>query len=229
MGVFVLLLTLYATQYSGNTLIGFAGKAYREGFTTLVSVTFMISVIGAYLIFAPKLYRLSRKENFITIGDYIHHRFKCRIFTTIAVIICIISLSNYIVTNLKAIGFVIEIVTDSRISFSTGIIALSVIMVIYETLGGLRSVAWTDVIQGLILLGGILFLLIAVEYQYGGITNTSEYLLNSKPEFWRPPDIEDKISWLSTLLIVFFSMSIYPAGNTENLCSKERNHTEKFA
>ena len=210
MGFFVLLLTLYATQYSGNTLIGFAGKAYREGFTTLVSVTFMISVIGAYMIYAPKLYRLSRKENFITIGDYIHHRFKCRIFTTIAVIICIIALSNYIVTNLKAIGFVIEIVTDSRISFSTGIIALSVIMVIYETLGGLRSVAWTDVIQGLILLGGILFLLIAVEYQYGGITNTSEYFLNSKPEFWRPPDIEHKISWLSTLLIVFFSMSIYP-------------------
>ena len=53
MGVFVLFLTLYATQYSGNTLIGFAGKAYREGFTTLVSVTFMIAVIGAYLIFAP--------------------------------------------------------------------------------------------------------------------------------------------------------------------------------
>ena len=65
MGVFVLLLTLYATQYSGNTLVGFAGKAYREGFTTLVSVTFMMSVIGAYLLFAPKLYRLSRKEKFL--------------------------------------------------------------------------------------------------------------------------------------------------------------------
>ena len=41
MGVFVLFLTLYATQYSGNTMIGFSGRAYRQGFTTLVTVTFM--------------------------------------------------------------------------------------------------------------------------------------------------------------------------------------------
>ena len=30
MGVLVLFLTLYATQYSGITLVGFAGRAYRE-------------------------------------------------------------------------------------------------------------------------------------------------------------------------------------------------------
>ncbi len=40
MGFFVLFLTLYATQYSGNTLIGFAGKAYRNGFTSLVCCIF---------------------------------------------------------------------------------------------------------------------------------------------------------------------------------------------
>ncbi len=210
MGVFVLFLTLYATQYSGNTLIGFAGQAYRQGFTALVSVTFMISVIGAYLIFAPKLYRLSREFNFITIGDYIQHRFNCRIFTTFAVILCMIALSNYILTNLKAIGYVTEIVTDSRISFATGIIGLSVIMVIYETLGGLRSVAWTDVVQGLILLAGVILLFIAIEYQYGGVSSTSEYLISSKPEFWAPPDGEQKIKWLSVLLIVFLGIPIYP-------------------
>ena len=32
-GFLVLLLTLYATQYSGNTLFGFTGKAYRIGFS----------------------------------------------------------------------------------------------------------------------------------------------------------------------------------------------------
>ena len=31
MGGFVLFLTLYATQYSGNTMIGFSGRAYRQG------------------------------------------------------------------------------------------------------------------------------------------------------------------------------------------------------
>ncbi len=59
MGVAVLFLTLYATQYSGNTMIGFAGKAYRGGYQSLVMVVFMSSVIGAYLLYAPKLFKLS--------------------------------------------------------------------------------------------------------------------------------------------------------------------------
>ena len=62
MGLFVLFLTLYATQYSGNTLIGMAGKSYRQGYVFIVSVTFMMSVIGAYMIYAPKLHRLSKKH-----------------------------------------------------------------------------------------------------------------------------------------------------------------------
>ncbi|MBS1259057.1 MAG: hypothetical protein MAG551_02123 [Candidatus Scalindua arabica] len=53
MGLFVLFLTLYATQYSGNTLIGMAGSSYRQGYLFLVSVIFMMSVIGAYLIYDP--------------------------------------------------------------------------------------------------------------------------------------------------------------------------------
>jgi len=227
MGFFVLFLTLYATQYSGNTLIGFAGKAYREGFMTLVSVTFMMSVIGAYLLFAPKLYRLSKKEKFITIGDYFQYRFKSRLFTSIAVIICVIALGNYILTNLKAIGYIVEIVTDSKVSFATGIIALSVIMVIYESLGGLRSVAWTDVIQGLFLLFGCIFILLTIEYQYGGITKTSQFLIETKPQYWVPPTGEMKISWLSTLLIVFFSMSLYPHAIQRIYAAKDEKTLKK--
>ena len=209
-GFFVLFLTLYATQYSGNTLIGFAGKAYREGFTTLVSVGLMMSAIGAYLVFAPKLFTLSRKYHFITIGDYIQQRFSSRLLTTIATIICIVALSNYILTNLKAIGHIVEISTASKVSFTTGVIFLSLIMVVYESLGGLRSVAWTDVIQGVLLLIGCLLILVAIEYQYSGISNTTEYFINNKQELWKPPTFKQKLTWLSTLVIGFFGVSIYP-------------------
>lgn len=36
LGGFVLLLTLYATQYSGNTLLGYPGEAYRRGFVWIM-------------------------------------------------------------------------------------------------------------------------------------------------------------------------------------------------
>lgn len=210
MGFFVLFLTLYATQYSGNTIVGYAGKAYRDGYTILVSVTFMMSVIGGYLLFAPKLYRLSKKYNFITVGDYIQHRYKSRVLTVVAVILLIVALGNFILTNLKAMGHIVEASTGGQIPFVYGVLALSLIMVIYETLGGLRSVAWTDVIQGIILLFGCALIFIAIEYQYGGLTSTAQYFITERPDAWAPPTWEEKRVWLSTLLIVMFGISIYP-------------------
>ena len=210
MGLFVLFLTLYATQYSGNTLIGMAGKSYRQGYAFLVSVTFMMSVIGAYLIYAPKLHRLSKKKKFITIGDYIEHRYGSPVLTMFITIVCIITVGSYILTNLKAIGYIVESTTGGRITFVQGIIALSLIMVIYETLGGMRSVAWTDAIQGVLLIAGCLFIFCGIEYQYGGISAVAENLITSRSEMWHPPDLAQKRLWLSTIIIIFFGISIYP-------------------
>ena len=210
MGVFVLFLTLYATQYSGNTLIGFTGQAYREGFTALVTVTFMTVIIGAYLIFAPKLYRLSKEHNYITVGDFIQHRFQSTTLTVTITVIAIIALGNYILTNLKAIGFIIVAATGGQVSFAQGIIVLSLIMVIYETLGGMRSVAWTDMIQGVLLLFGVFFIFITIQSEYGGLAKMSEQIKNIRPDFWQPPDWGGKRLWLSTIIIVFFGISVYP-------------------
>ena len=210
MGLFVLFLTLYATQYSGNTLIGMAGKSYRQGYAFLVSVTFMMSVIGAYLIYAPKLHRLSKKNKFITVGDYIEHRYRSPILTIFITIVCIITVGSYILTNLKAIGYIVEATTGGRVTFVQGIIALSLIMVIYETLGGMRSVAWTDAIQGILLIAGCIFIFWGIEYQYGGISAVAEKLVSSRSEMWHPPDFAQKRLWLSTIIIIFFGISIYP-------------------
>ena len=207
MGFIVLFLTLYATQYSGNTLIGFAGRAYRNGFTALVTVTFMCSVIGAYFIFAPKLFQLSRKYKFITIGDFIQFRYKSTFLTIVVTVLSIIALGNYIVTNLKAIGIIVEATTGGAVSFVNGIILLSLIMVIYESLGGMRSVAWTDMIQGILLLLGVVFIFGLVQVYYGGLVASQ---IQSNTDFWSPPDWSGKRLWFSTIVILFAGISVYP-------------------
>ena len=106
LGLFVLFLTLYATQYSGLTLIGFVGNVYRTGYFFLVSVTFSMSILGAYLVYAPKFHRLSRQHGYITVGDYIQQRFGSTVLTTLSAVLFIIALGNYILSNLKAIGYI---------------------------------------------------------------------------------------------------------------------------
>ena len=209
-GVTILFLTMYATQYSGNSLIGFAGSSYRNGFFFLVSFTFMIAIVGGYMLYAPKLYALSQKHRFITIGDYIRHRYEHKLLTNIIVLIGILALSNYMLTNLKAIGYILDYVTGGSIGFAEGIIAMAIIMVIYETLGGMRSVAWTDAIQGVLLLAGVLIIFGVIWVQYGSLSSNEALLLQVKSEFFRTPFLADKIQWLSILIMIFFGISVYP-------------------
>src|SRR5699024_12573948 len=46
LSVMVLFFTFYATQYSGNNIIGYAPEGYRAGFEWLQSITFMVLEIG---------------------------------------------------------------------------------------------------------------------------------------------------------------------------------------
>ncbi len=210
LGLMVLLLTLYATQYSGNTMLGFVGNAYRQGFQFLVSVTFMMSIIGFYLVYAPRLQRLAKKKHYVTMGDYLQDRFGSAPLTIFATALGIVALGNYVLTNLKALGLLVETITGIPGSYSTGIMVLAVVMLAYELLGGLRSVAWTDVLQGVILMIGVFTIFVAVQIHYGGLPAAAETIHETRPEVLRAPDFSEKVKWLFNILIVGIGISMYP-------------------
>ena len=210
MGFLVLFLTLYATQYSGNTLFGYTGKTYRIGFEWSVSVLFMFSIIAGYLLFAPRLVLLARKMDFITPGDYISHRFKSPFLTLLSTILMIYALGNYTLAQLKAMGAAVEGITDGMVSSDYGIVGLAVIMVVYETLGGMRSVAWTDVIQGLVLLTGFLLLLFTIPALGGGLTSVVEKVGRLEPPKVEVPSLEGCNTWISYVFLLGCGAAIYP-------------------
>jgi SSS family transporter len=210
MGFGVLFLTLYATQYSGNTMFGYTGKSYRIGFEWTVSVLFMFSIIAGYLLFAPRLVVIARKFQFITPGDYIRERFGSRRLTLLATILMIYALGNYTLAQLKAMGAAVEGITDGRIGSEYGIVALAIIMVVYETLGGMRSVAWTDVIQGVVLLLGFTILLFLVPALGGGLQSVVDQLSVERPQMVEVPSLETCNTWISFILLLGCGAAIYP-------------------
>lgn len=123
---------------------------------------------------------------------------------------CVTALANYILTNLKAIGYIIVAVTGGVIPFAIGIIVLSLIMVIYESLGGMRGVAWTDIIQGIILLFGVVIIFITIQSEYGGLAFISDQLTKTGAEKFSAPTWFEKRTWISTIALGFFGISIYP-------------------
>lgn len=209
-GPFVLFMTLFATQYSGNTLIGYAGRAYREGFQFIAAPMFMMMVIGGFLFYGPKLYRLSASKGYVTTSDFIQDRYGYRPLSLLTSALGMVALCNYILTNLLAMGLLVETASGGRFVLWEGIIALSFVMVLYETLGGMRGVAWTDVVQGVLLLVGCAVIFLVLNFRYDAYNVLSTDLKANYPSFWEPPTWRSNLNWLSTLILLGFSISVYP-------------------
>jgi solute:Na+ symporter, SSS family len=212
-GLIVIFLTLYATQYSGNTLFGYSGKTYRVGYAWIMSIHFMTAIVACYMIYAPRLYARAKKYNYITPTDYLHHRFNSNWINVIATLIMIVVLSNYLLAQLMAMGRAMQGLSsaDPNVAYQQGVILLTLIMVIYGTLGGIRAVAWTDVIQGIVLMIGFIILLFMLFKQFGPISlaTTAIQQMPDTTKF-NVPDANRLREWLSYIIIVGLGSTLYP-------------------
>ena len=222
-GFGVLFLTLYATQYSGNSFMGFVGKAYRSGFPFLSAVVAMMAVVGGYFIFAPRLHRLAHRRRYVTLGDYVQDRFSSRLLTVFIVLLGIFGLGNYVLTNLLALGKLAEVVSGGRVDFNVAVLLLAAVMLAYETMGGMRSVAWTDVTQGVILLLSLGLIAFALFVHLGGPASVAEELEVVRPDIWQSPDMKQNITWLSSALLFFFGISMYPHAIQRIYAARDEN------
>lgn len=210
LGVMVLFFTFFATQYSGNTVIGYPPTAYRIGYQYLVSVPFFICIIAVYLFFAPRLYALGRRFSLLTPVDWIDMRFRSRAVTILASILMLYALGNYLLEQFVAIGQGVSGLTGGTIPYQVGVVFFIVIMVAYSWLGGMRSVAYTDTIQGIALLFGVFMLLLGSLIYFGGPGTAAEVMRREAPDKLGAPDAAGVAHWFSLIALVGIGAAVYP-------------------
>ena len=206
----VLLLTLYATQYSGNTLIGYPGEAYRLGFSWVMSVGFMMAIIVAYLLFAPRLHHLARRHGFVTPGDWLTHRFGSPTLTLFANLLLVAAVSNYLLAQLVAMGHITAGLSGGTVPYWGGVVLLTLVVLVYETIGGMRAVAWTDAIQGVMLMIGLTGLVIAVSPTPTELAEMTRFVAAEAPSKVAAPGWAVCRNWFSTLALIGLSGAVYP-------------------
>jgi SSS family solute:Na+ symporter/sodium/pantothenate symporter len=210
LGTIVLVATLYATQYSGNSFLGYPGETYRLGFAWVMSVGFMTAIIVAYLTVAPPLYRASRRLDLVTPGDWIEHRFASRWLTLTANVVFVAALANYLLAQLMAMGHVVAGLSGGAVPYWVGVIGLTTVILVYETLGGMRAVAWTDAVQGALMLVGLGGILAAVVPSPAHLADATAWVAASAPEKVSVPSWSLCLTWASTVVLIGCSGSVYP-------------------
>ncbi|WP_085524342.1 sodium:solute symporter family protein [Tuberibacillus sp. Marseille-P3662] len=210
LGVMVLFFTFFATQYSGNTIVGYPPQTYRIGYEYLVTVPYFIVIIVAYLAFAPRLYVIGKKFNLVTPVDWLEKRFKSKSISILAAFLMLYALGNYLLEQFVAIGQGVAGLTGGTIPYQVAVVFFIVIMLIYGWLGGMRSVAYTDTMQGIALLFGVFILLIGAIIYFGGLPTAADYMQAYSPEKLGVPEGPGVVNWASLLVLVGIGAAVYP-------------------
>ncbi len=210
LGTYILLFTLYATQYSSNTMMVVPAEVVNQGYGMILVLGYMTAIVICYLTFAPGLYALSRVQTFITPGDFIDQRFGSpRLSLLVNMVFIVVSL-NFLLAQLMAMGYITESISNGVIPYWLGVTGLALIVIIYETIGGMRAVAWTDLIQGGMLLIGLIGIFMVVGPTPAKLEDVTGWLLQHDPARAQVPSATFRVYWASTVLMVGLGASVYP-------------------
>jgi SSS family transporter len=192
--LYVVTAMVCATWFGSETVLGISSTFLKEGLRGVVADPFgsSLCLVLVGLFFAAKLYRM----NFLTIGDYYRTRYDAtaELLTSLAIVV---SYLGWLSAQIVVIGLVFSAVTGGAVSMGAGIVIGTAVVLVYTLWGGMYAVAWTNFVQMVIIVVGLLYIFVLVADRAGGVgTVVAHAHAAGKLEFWPKPEARDVLAFI---------------------------------
>jgi SSS family solute:Na+ symporter len=146
-GTFVMFFYIYFAISSAWTFYGFPGTIYNTGPGFILFFSF-ISFAFLYIFIGPKLWAGGKKYGFMSPVEYLGERYQSPFLRILLGILLVLFLFPYL--GLQAVGIGAGMNAAVGVPFWFGALYMTVIMLLICLIGGTRSVAWLNVLLGII-------------------------------------------------------------------------------
>lgn len=186
LGFWVFVFLMIGTVCSGMSLLGVSGLGYKFGWPTIWEQIFVpLSIAFCVIFFGVKLHAITRETGYITVQDYLSHRYESPTsLRTLSAISGIIVSMIYLVGQYTAIAIVLMWLFE--VPLWLALVIATLVVTIYTTIGGLYAVAWSTLIQSLILIIGVAIMAPLVIFYAGGFTHVNEFMASINPDLVQP-------------------------------------------
>jgi sodium/pantothenate symporter len=231
LGVWALALTFAATSASGGSFTGFPSLIYTHGWVLALWIaSYMIFPICTMGLLGKRINQVARKTGAITVPDILRDRFQSASFAILATALLVFFTCVNLVGQFKAGSMILQTLLGENATYQAlrGIVGnfmqssqilsgldpgyflclltFGVAVIIYTTWGGFHAVVWTDVMQGVVMVLGVIIMLPLAIHQVGGLQHATETLAQMVPphraEIVIQTDLENpdvpKGTWLQT-------------------------------
>ncbi|MEE9372809.1 MAG: sodium:solute symporter family protein [Saprospiraceae bacterium] len=209
-----LFFTIIATNFSAFYFLGFAGEGYRIGYAHYVIMALGTALAGVTIILiGTRVWQLGKDHGYITPSELVYGQTGSRSLAMLFSGVMIVFTLPYLALQIVGGGYILEKMTDGDISYSLAVILLTVFTIIYVIIGGMTSVAKTDLKQGLIVIIFMVLGVVLIGHDLGGITAANITAAELVPELFSHNGANDFYTpqkWFSWIVFWMMAIPMFP-------------------
>ncbi|KAG2438998.1 hypothetical protein HYH02_010789 [Chlamydomonas schloesseri] len=216
LGTFVWFWTMMATLFSGYSVSGIVNEAYNSGWLATRWIPGGVGLYIAFAVMAPRIHAVAKRRGYFTLSQVLFDRFSgpssCHwivphIIALLAFFCLQLPVFTYLITQFQSLGREVRTFTANDITATTAICVAASVLLICDLLGGMRAVAFTDVLQGVVLFCGSIIFLVIQKTELGGFEEAFNYWGNpanvKQPRVWGMQHVPKEVSQVSYFDFVF--------------------------
>lgn len=209
-----LFFTILATNFSAFYFLGFAGEGYRIGYAhyIIMSLGTGFACLSFYLI-GTKAWQLGKANGYITPSELIYDKTGSNALRYLYAAVMILFTFPYLALQIVGGGYLLESITQGDIPYFIGAAILTAFTIVYVWIGGMHSVAKTDLKQGLLVIILMTLGVIWVSHSLGGFAEANRQVFELKPELFSREGMGGQYTpqkWFSFLIFWLFCIPMFP-------------------
>lgn len=181
LGFWVFTLLMIGSVCSGMSLLGVSGLGFKFAWPTIwEQLAVPLSIAFCIIFFGYKMHMIAKKAGYITVQDYLAHRYESN--TTLrglSALSGIVVSMIYLAGQYTAVSIILMWLFD--LPHLWALLLGATIVTIYTVIGGLYAVSWTTLVQGIMLIAGVVIMAPLVIMAAGGFTHVNEVMAAMNP------------------------------------------------
>jgi len=202
-------MSVVATDVGGGFSIGLGGLGFAMGLSG--SWMLFTGLIGAWLaavLLIPTVFKLGRDHSLLTYPQVFGSVYSARV-ALVAAVISAIGYVGFTASQVLA-GAKLASATIEGLDLTTALVVMGAVAVLYTSMGGMKAVIYTDTVQWILLLVGLIFVGLPIAYhELGGMAGIREVV---RPEMLRLDNVGavELVNWFFAIVPIWFvGMTLY--------------------
>lgn len=152
LGLVVMWFLMGSTIFSAFSFLGGPGWAFSKGAAALYILGYVALGLLPWYVVGPRAAKIGSVRNYFSMGDFLRDHYRSRVLVTVIGVVAVLAFIQYLTLQLKGVAYIFNVMTGGLVPFWLGALVAYGIVIVYVVTGGVRAAAWSDVVQGALML-----------------------------------------------------------------------------